>query len=60
MIESHISLPKYFVENKLTDFQISGTVLFIERNQKKNRFSLFHVGSSGSGGLNHPSIVRTK
>jgi hypothetical protein len=35
MIESHISLPKYFVENKLTDFQISGTVLFIERNQKK-------------------------
>jgi hypothetical protein len=38
----HFACGVYFIENKLPDFQISGTVLFIERNQKI-RCALFHI-----------------
>ena len=30
----HLARGVYFIENKQPDFQISGTVFFIERNQK--------------------------
>ena len=38
----HLARGVYFVENKQPDFQISGTVFFIERNQKI-RGALFHI-----------------
>ena len=38
----HLARGVYFVENKLPDFQISGTVLIIERNQKI-RGALFYI-----------------
>ena len=39
---AHLACGAYFVENKPPDFQISGTVLIIERNQKI-RGALFYI-----------------